>query len=101
MAVWVLGVYRVRDVEAAVASYEQSREIRRRAGQKSYQVFRVDNAPEGESKIAVLGDWDDPADFQAFRGTPEFRQIMEGLGVIGAPEVTVLTQLVPPEAAQE
>lgn len=46
-------------------------------------------------QIAVLGDWDDEKDFVEFRKTPEFKQIMEGLGVIGSPEVTVLEELVP------
>lgn len=51
MVFWVLGVYRVRDAEAAAASYKTSRDVRRAAGQKSYRVFKVTNAPEGETKV--------------------------------------------------
>lgn len=52
MTAWVLGVYKVVDVEAAVASYELSRETRERAGQKSYRVYRVRSAP-GENKVGT------------------------------------------------
>ncbi|KAI8469220.1 MAG: hypothetical protein J3K34DRAFT_470144 [Monoraphidium minutum] len=99
MVFWVLGVYRVRDAAAAAASYETSRDARRAAGQKSYRVFRVTNTPEGEEKIAILGDWDDPDQFSAFRTTPAFQAIADSLGMIGAPEVTVLQEIAPALAA--
>lgn len=99
MVFWVLGVYRVRDADAAAASYATSREARAAAGQKSCRVFRVTNAPEGETKIAILGDWDDPEAFTRFRATPEFAEIAEGLGMLGPPEVTVLQEITAPAAA--
>ncbi|KIY98786.1 hypothetical protein MNEG_9176 [Monoraphidium neglectum] len=96
MVFWVLGVYKVKDVEAAAASYETSRETRHAAGQKSYRVFKVTNAPEGEQKIAILGDWDDPAQFEAFCTTSEFKAIADGLQMLEPPQVTVLQELSAP-----
>lgn len=44
-------------------------------------------------QIAILGDWDDPDQFAAFRQTPAFKEIADGLGMIGDPEVTVMQEM--------
>ena len=62
-----------------------SAELRKGAGEKSFYVCRSNKQP---NDVMVWCEWDTAARMKKFMGSPELRQAMEKVGVVGEPKVS-------------
>jgi quinol monooxygenase YgiN len=85
----ILVRHKVKDYAAWKKEFDSSVEMRRGAGEKSYQVFHPDGDP---NHLLVLQEWDSLTNARGMLSSPELRAAMERAGVIEAPEVFFLEE---------
>jgi heme-degrading monooxygenase HmoA len=85
----VLIVHEVADYEAWKKIFDDAAGIRKRAGERSFQVLRFENEPR---KIVHFSSWSSLAAARAFFESPELMEIRKRAGV-KAPEFNYLEQL--------
>ena len=85
----VLIIHEVVDYAAWKIIFDRAAEIRRNAGERSYQVLRYESDP---NKIVHFSAWTSTADAKAFFESPRLVQIREEAGV-KAPEFIYLEEL--------
>ena len=85
----VLIIHEVVDYAAWKKVFDSAAEIRRAAGERSYQVLKYESDP---NKIVHFSEWTSIADARAFFESPKLVQIRAQAGV-KAPEFIYLEQL--------
>jgi quinol monooxygenase YgiN len=85
----VLIVHEVADYSTWKEIFDQAAEIRREAGERSYQVLKYENDP---NKIVHFSEWTSIANARAFFESPQLIKIREEAGV-KAPEFIYLEML--------
>jgi len=85
----VLIIHEVADYPAWKKVFDQASDIRREAGERSYQVLKYENDP---NKIVHFSAWTSIADARAFFESPQLVKIREEAGV-KAPEFIYLEML--------
>ena len=79
----------VKDYDAWKAVFDSVSDLRRRNGEKSYQILRQDN---GSDSLVSLFEWDTLDNAQKYASSPELKEAMERAGVIGKPEILFLEE---------
>ncbi|MGV0026585.1 putative quinol monooxygenase [Phormidesmis priestleyi] len=85
----VLIIHEVEDYEVWKRVFDAAANIRREAGERSYQVLRYEDKP---NKIVHFSVWTSTRDARTFFESPELIKIREKAGV-KAPEFIYLDQL--------
>jgi quinol monooxygenase YgiN len=85
----VLIVHEVADYSVWKRIFDHAAEIRRDAGERSYQVLRYENDP---NKIVHFSEWTSIANARAFFESPQLIKIREAAGV-KTPEFIYLDML--------
>lgn len=80
---------KVKDYGDWKKGFDASAPLRKASGGLSHQVFRD---VSDSNKITVLNTWDSLENAQKFALSPELREAQEKAGVIGAPEVSFLSE---------
>ena len=86
---YVLIIHEVANYAAWKNVFDRSASIRKKAGERSYQVLKYEKEP---NKIVHFSAWTSTADARAFFESPALVQIREEAGV-KAPEFIYLDQL--------
>ena len=86
---YVLILHEVENYEAWKKVFDRAANLRKEAGERSYQVLKYENEP---NKIVHFSAWTSIADARAFFESPRLVQIREEAGV-KAPEFIYLDQL--------
>jgi len=86
---YVLIIHEVADYRAWKKVFDQAAEMRRAAGERSYQVLKYENNPR---QIVHFSAWTSLADARAFFESPQLVKIRELAGVT-APEFIYLDEL--------
>ncbi|MEK0189634.1 putative quinol monooxygenase, partial [Microcoleus anatoxicus] len=86
---YVLIIHEVENYEAWKSVFDRAANIRKEAGERSYQVLKYENEP---NKIVHFSAWTSIADARAFFESPKLVKIREEAGV-KAPEFIYLDQL--------
>jgi quinol monooxygenase YgiN len=85
----VLIIHEVANYEAWKKVFDDAADIRREAGERSYQVLRYEKEPR---KIVHFSTWTSHGDAQAFFESPRLVKIRQEAGV-KAPEFIYLEEL--------
>ena len=86
---YVLIIHEVADYPAWKKVFDHAAELRRSAGERSYQVLKYENNPR---QIVHFSAWTSLADARAFFESPRLVKIREQAGVT-APEFIYLEEL--------
>ena len=74
----------VQDYEAWKSVFDSVGDLRRRSGEKSYQILRQEN---GSNKLVALFEWDSLDNARKYATSPELKEAMQRAGVTGKPEI--------------
>jgi len=85
----VLIIHEVEDYDAWKQVFDQAANLRKEAGERSYQVLKYENEP---NKIVHFSVWTSIQDARLFFESPELVEIRQRAGV-KAPEFIYLDQL--------
>jgi quinol monooxygenase YgiN len=75
---YVLIIHKVEDYETWKKIFDNAADIRKEAGERSYQVLKYDNEP---NKIVHFSAWTSISNARAFFESPELVKIREKAGV--------------------
>ncbi len=89
MIQYVLIIHEVENYPAWKIVFDNAAEIRREAGERSYQVLKYENEP---NKIVHFSEWTSIADAKQFFESPKLVQIRAEAGV-KAPDFIYLNQI--------
>jgi hypothetical protein len=79
----------VQDYEAWKSVFDSVGDLRRRNGEKSYQILRQDNA---SNNLVALFEWDNLDNARKYAASPELKEAMQRAGVTGKPEILFLEE---------
>ncbi len=79
----------VQDYEAWKSVFDSVADLRRRNGEKSYQILRQENSP---NKLVALFEWDSLDNAHKYAASAELKEAMERAGVTGKPEILFLEE---------
>jgi antibiotic biosynthesis monooxygenase (ABM) superfamily enzyme len=79
----------VQDYEAWKSVFDSVADLRRRSGEKSYQILRQDGS---DNSLIALFEWDNLDNARAYAASPELKAAMERAGVVGKPEILFLEE---------
>ena len=79
----------VKDYDAWKSIFDSVSDLRRGAGERSYQILREGN---GSNSLILLFEWDSLENAQAYASSPELKEAMERAGVTGPPEILFLEE---------
>ena len=79
----------VQDYEAWKSVFDSVGDLRRRNGEKSYQILRQEN---GSNKLLALFEWDSLDNARKYAASPELKEAMQRAGVTGKPEILFLEE---------
>ncbi len=86
--VLVIVTHEVKDYSSWRKGYDADEPNRRKAGFKVSGVYADVNNP---NMVSVIGEFPSAAAAEAFMTSPKLKEVMEKVGVIGKPDVKVLT----------
>jgi heme-degrading monooxygenase HmoA len=81
--------HKVKDYEAWKSVFDSVRDLRKRNGEKAYQILRQDN---GSSEIFAMFKWDSMDHARKYASSPELKAAMERAGVVGKPDIYFLEE---------
>jgi quinol monooxygenase YgiN len=81
--------HNVQDYEAWKSVFDSVRDLRKRSGEKSYQILRQDS---DSNNLIVVNEWDHLDSARRFAASPELKAAMERAGVAGKPEILFLEE---------
>jgi len=79
----------VQDYEAWKSVFDSAADLRRRSGEKSYQILRQDT---GSKELVALFEWDSLDNARKYAASPELKEAMQRAGVTGKPEILFLEE---------
>ena len=86
---YMLVRHSVKDYEAWKSVFDSAGDLRRRNGEKSYQILRQEN---GSNKLVTLFEWDSLDNARKYAASPELKEAMQRAGVTGKPEILFLEE---------
>lgn len=81
--------HKVKDYEAWKSVFDSVSDLRRRNGEKAYQILRQDN---GSSEIFAMFKWDSMDNARKYASSPELKAAMDRAGVVGKPDIYFLEE---------
>jgi heme-degrading monooxygenase HmoA len=87
--VYMLVRHSVEDYKAWKSVFDSVGDLRRRSGEKSYQILRQGN---GSNELVALFEWDSLDNARKYAASPELKAAMERAGVTGKPEILFLEE---------
>ena len=79
----------VQDYAAWKSVFDSVDDLRKRGGEKSYQILRQEN---GSTELVALFQWDNLDNARKYAGSPELKAAMEQAGVTSKPEILFLEE---------
>lgn len=79
----------VQDYDTWKSAFESFSDLRRRNGEKSYQILREGN---GSGNLIALFEWDNLDNARRYAASPELKEGMQRAGVVGKPEILFLEE---------
>jgi heme-degrading monooxygenase HmoA len=86
---YMLVQHDVQDYEAWKSVFDSVVDLRKRNGEKSYQILRQEN---GSTKLVALFEWDSLDNARKYAASPELEEAMQRAGVTGRPEILFLEE---------
>jgi quinol monooxygenase YgiN len=87
---YLVARHRVKDYKAWKKGFDSARPIRRAGGEKSYQIFQVDN---DKNNLLLFFEWDNLDNARKYLESPELQNAMEQAGVLEKPDVYFLEEV--------
>lgn len=82
--------HKVEDFNKWKAAFDDFSEIRKSAGEKSFNVCNLLNEP---NTAYVINTWDSLEGYQAFMNNPNLAEAMKAAGVMEAPNTILLNEI--------
>ena len=79
----------VEDYEAWKSVFDSVSDLRKRNGERAYQILRQEN---GSSEVFAIFKWDSLDNARKYASSPELREAMARAGVTGKPEIIFLEE---------
>jgi heme-degrading monooxygenase HmoA len=86
---YMLVRHNVQDYEAWKSVFDSVSDLRRRNGERSYQILREEN---GSNSLVALFEWDNLDNARKYAASSELKEAMQRAGVIGKPEISFLEE---------
>jgi antibiotic biosynthesis monooxygenase (ABM) superfamily enzyme len=86
---YMLVRHNVKDYTAWKSVFDSVSDLRKRNGEKAYQILRQGN---GSNELVALFKWDNLDHARKYAASPELKAAMERAGVIGKPEILFLEE---------
>lgn len=86
----LITLHKVEDYAKWKTEFDSDIDMRKEAGEKSYQIFHTDDDP---NNLAILFEWDSLDNARKFMESNELREKMQKGGVIGEPEIRFLEEV--------
>ena len=81
--------HNVKDYKAWKSVFDSVDDLRRRNGEKAYQILRQGN---GSNEIFAMFKWDNLDNARKYAASPELKAAMERAGVVGKPDIYFLEE---------
>lgn len=81
--------HNVKDYDAWKSVFDSVSDLRKRNGERSYQILRQD---DGANTVFALFEWDNLDNARKYAASAELKAAMERAGVTGKPEISFLEQ---------
>jgi quinol monooxygenase YgiN len=81
--------HRVSDYARWKSAFDAAAEMRRSAGERSYQIFRMADDPDN---VMLLFEWDALENAREYLASPDLKEAMSEAGVVDIPEVRFLLE---------
>jgi heme-degrading monooxygenase HmoA len=85
----LITLHKVEDYAKWKTEFDSGMDMRKEAGEKSYQVFHID---DDSNNLAILFEWDNLDNARKFMESNKLREKMQKGGVIGEPEIRFLEE---------
>ncbi len=82
--------HKVKDYGDWKKGFDAAYDFRKSAGEVAVQIYQDESDP---NMLTIFNTWDSLANAKKFAQSPELREVMEKLGVLGAPTVTFLNEV--------
>jgi len=86
---YMLVRHNVQDYGAWKSIFDSKSDLRRRYGEKSYQILREGN---GSNEVVALFGWDNLDNARKYAASTELKEAMQEAGVVGKPEILFLEE---------
>ncbi len=86
---YMLVRHNVQDYEAWKSVFDSVSDLRRRNGERSYQILRPEN---GSNSVVALFEWDNLDNARTYAASSELKEAMQRAGVTGKPEILFLEE---------
>jgi heme-degrading monooxygenase HmoA len=86
---YMLVRHKVKDYEAWKSAFDSKLDLRKRYGEKSYEILREDKSP---NELVALFGWDSLENARKYAKSAELKEAMADAGVIGKPDIAFLEQ---------
>jgi heme-degrading monooxygenase HmoA len=86
---YMLVRHKVKDYEAWKSAFDSKLDLRKRYGEKSYEILREDKSP---NELVALFGWDSLEHARKYANSAELKEAMADAGVIGKPEIDFLEE---------
>jgi heme-degrading monooxygenase HmoA len=86
---YMLVRHNVKDYEAWKSVFDSKRDLRKRYGEKSYQILRDEKSP---NELVALFGWDSLENARKYANSAELKEAMADAGVIAKPDISFLEQ---------
>jgi quinol monooxygenase YgiN len=81
--------HKVKDYAEWKKGFDAAYDFRKSAGEVAVKIYRNVSDP---NMLTIFNTWDSLANAQKFAHSPELKDVMEKLGVLGAPTVAFLNE---------
>jgi heme-degrading monooxygenase HmoA len=81
--------HKVQDYKAWKSVFDSKKDLRKRSGEKAYQILRQD---DGSNEVVALFEWDNLDNARKYSASSELKEAMQQAGVIGKPEILFLEE---------
>jgi len=79
----------VQDYDAWKSAFDSKRDLRKRYGEKSYQILRDEKSP---NELVALFAWDTLENARRYANSAELKEAMAEAGVMAKPDISFLEQ---------
>jgi heme-degrading monooxygenase HmoA len=79
----------VKDYDTWKSVFDSVSDLRKRNGEKSYQILRQEN---GSKELVALFEWDSLDNARKYAASAELKEAMQRAGVTGKPEILFLEE---------
>ncbi len=87
---YMLVHFKIQDLSRWKTAFNDARDMRKDAGEKSYHIFK---STDDKNEMIVIQEWESTSKAKKFARSKELRKCMEKAGIVGRPDMLFLEEL--------